>query len=276
LILKISRYFLIFLIFLLANFSLADNLDFSNVDLSDNFLTVKEKASSTNLPEDFIFPLSLDIAAFKEVSADKNEKLDKNEKKKNVNSWQYVVKKGESLWQISKKFKISLNELLTANDLNDKSIVKAGDKIVIPGVKPQANIGVQNLAKEYAGKFVSALKEVSGIVIPTTGFNWGVKHNGNGTDIAAPCSSEVYAANSGTVVESSDGWNSGYGNYIIIKHSNGSYSLYGHLSLRLVSIGDIVDKGELIGYVGNTGYTVGPTGCHLHFEIRGASNPLLK
>lgn len=275
-ILKISRYFLIFLIFLLANFSLADNLDFSNVDLSDNFLTVKEKASSTNLPEDFIFPLSLDIAAFKEVSADKNEKLDKNEKKKNVNSWQYVVKKGESLWQISKKFKISLNELLTANDLNDKSIVKAGDKIVIPGVKPQANIGVQNLAKEYAGKFVSALKEVSGIVIPTTGFNWGVKHNGNGTDIAAPCSSEVYAANSGTVVESSDGWNSGYGNYIIIKHSNGSYSLYGHLSLRLVSIGDIVDKGELIGYVGNTGYTVGPTGCHLHFEIRGASNPLLK
>lgn len=275
-ILKISRYFLIFLIFLLANFSLADNLDFSNVDLSDNFLTVKEKASSTNLPEDFIFPLSLDIAAFKEVSADKNEKLDKNEKKKNVNSWQYVVKKGESLWQISKKFKISLNELLIANDLNDKSIVKAGDKIVIPGVKPQANIGVQNLAKEYAGKFVSALKEVSGIVIPTTGFNWGVKHNGNGTDIAAPCSSEVYAANSGTVVESSDGWNSGYGNYIIIKHSNGSYSLYGHLSLRLVSIGDIVDKGELIGYVGNTGYTVGPTGCHLHFEIRGASNPLLK
>jgi murein DD-endopeptidase MepM/ murein hydrolase activator NlpD len=276
LILKISRYFLIFLIFLLANFSLADNLDFSNVDLSDNFLTVKEKASSTNLPEDFIFPLSLDIAAFKEVSADKNEKLDKNEKKKNVNSWQYVVKKGESLWQISKKFKISLNELLTANDLNDKSIVKAGDKIVIPGVKPQANIGVQNLAKEYAGKFVSALKEVSGIVIPTTGFNWGVKHNGNGTDIAAPCSSEVYAANSGTVVESSDGWNGGYGNYIIIKHSNGSYSLYGHLSLRLVSIGDTVDKGELIGYVGNTGYTVGPTGCHLHFEIRGASNPLLK
>lgn len=275
-ILKISRYFLIFLIFLLANFSLADNLDFSNVDLSDNFLTVKEKASSTNLPEDFIFPLSLDIAAFKEVSADKNEKLDKNEKKKNVNSWQYVVKKGESLWQISKKFKISLNELLTANDLNDKSIVKAGDKIVIPGVKPQANIGVQNLAKEYAGKFVSALKEVSGIVIPTTGFNWGVKHNGNGTDIAAPCSSEVYAANSGTVVESSDGWNGGYGNYIIIKHSNGSYSLYGHLSLRLVSIGDTVDKGELIGYVGNTGYTVGPTGCHLHFEIRGASNPLLK
>jgi murein DD-endopeptidase MepM/ murein hydrolase activator NlpD len=86
----------------------------------------------------------------------------------------------------------------------------------------------------------------------------------------------VYAANSGTVVESSDGWNGGYGNYIIIKHSNGSYSLYGHLSLRLVSIGDTVDKGELIGYVGNTGYTVGPTGCHLHFEIRGASNPLLK
>jgi murein DD-endopeptidase MepM/ murein hydrolase activator NlpD len=39
---------------------------------------------------------------------------------------------------------------------------------------------------------------------------------------------------------------------------------------------DEVEKGELIGYVGNTGYTLGPTGCHLHFEVRGGQNPLLK
>jgi murein DD-endopeptidase MepM/ murein hydrolase activator NlpD len=46
--------------------------------------------------------------------------------------------------------------------------------------------------------------------------------------------------------------------------------------LRLVEVGNEVEKGELIGYVGNTGYTLGPTGCHLHFEVRGGQNPLLK
>jgi murein DD-endopeptidase MepM/ murein hydrolase activator NlpD len=233
-------------------------------------LTFQEKQKIDNLPSDFIFPLSLDKDSLKQMIIEKE-----NEKEKKKNSgWQYVVEKGESLWQISKKFKVSLSDLLYYNDLTENSVIKVGDKLAIPGVKPQATVALQ--VKKYAGKFVSALSEIAGFAIPTSGFNWGQKHSINGTDISAPCGSEVYSANSGVVVESSDGWNSGYGNYIIIKHQNGSYSLYGHLSLRLVESGDEVEKGELIGYVGNTGYTIGPTGCHLHFEIRGASNPLLK
>lgn len=267
---KISKYFLLFSFLLLVSFSFGKELDFSNVDLTNNFLIFQGNDSVTNLPGDFIFPLSLDKDSLRQEIVNKEVAKEKVKKK----SWQYVVKKGESLWQISKKFKVPLNDLLSYNDLNQNSIVKPGDKIMIPGIKPQAIVAVQ--IKEYAGKFVSALNEVGGIVVPTSGFNWGQKHSVNGTDIAAPCGSEVYAANSGVVVESNDGWNTGYGNYIIIKHQNGSYSLYGHLSLRLVETGYQVDKGELIGYVGNTGYTVGSTGCHLHFEIRGASNPLLK
>jgi len=238
--------------------------------LKDNFLTSQEKQRINNLPADFIFPLSLDNDLLKQMVTEKEAE---KEKKKN-SGWQYVVKKGENLWQISKKFNVPLKDLLYYNDLTENSVIKAGDKLVIPGVKPQATVATQ--VKKYAGKFVSALTEIAGFVIPTSGFNWGQKHSINGTDISAPCGSEVYATNSGVVVESSDGWNSGYGNYIIIRHQNGSYSLYGHLSLRLVEIGDEVEKGELIGYVGNTGYTIGPTGCHLHFEIRGASNPLLR
>jgi len=233
-------------------------------------LTFEEKQRIGNFPSDFIFPLSLDKDSLKQIIA---EKETEKEKKKN-SGWQYVVKKGESLWQISKKFNVPLKDLLYYNDLTENSVIKAGDKLVIPGVKPQATVAVQ--VKKYAGKFVSALSEIAGFAVPASGFNWGQKHGVNGTDISAPCGSEVYAANSGVVVESSDGWNSGYGNFIIIRHQNGSYSLYGHLSLRLVEIGDEVEKGELIGYVGNTGYTIGPTGCHLHFEIRGTSNPLLK
>jgi murein DD-endopeptidase MepM/ murein hydrolase activator NlpD len=229
-------------------------------------LTFQEKQRIDNLYSDFVFPLSLDQDSLKQMMTEK-------ENKKN-SGWHYVVKKGESLWQISKKFQVPLSDLLYYNDLTENSVIKAGDKLVIPGVKPQATVALQ--VKKYAGKFVSALSEIAGFVIPTSGFNWGQKHSINGTDISTPCGSEVYSANSGVVVESSDGWNSGYGNYIIIKHQNGIYSLYGHLSLRLVEIGDEVEKGELIGYVGNTGYTIGPTGCHLHFEIRGASNPLLK
>ena len=218
------------------------------------------------LQPDFLFPLKLDQESLKNMTEEKE--------KKNNSGWKYVVKKGETLWQISKKFKVSMKDLLYYNDLTENSIIKAGDKIVIYGIKPQAIIA--GPIKQFTGKFVSALKEISNFVVPVSGFNWGRKHGVNGTDIAAPCSSEVYAAQGGIVVESSDGWNNGYGNYIIIRHQNGSYSLYGHLSLRIVEIGDEVKKGELIGYVGNTGYTLGPTGCHLHFEVRGETNPLLK
>ncbi|GIW68036.1 MAG: hypothetical protein KatS3mg096_904 [Candidatus Parcubacteria bacterium] len=262
-----QRNFLILLILFLINFSLAKEIDFSLVDNQDNFLVINSQESFyKQAPADFIFPLSLNQEDLKKM-------IESQEIKKST-GWNYIVKKGETLWQISKKFKVSLNDLLYYNNLSENSIIKAGDKIVIPGVKPQAVITTQ--VKKFAGKFVSALKEIGDVLVPVSGFNWGHKHGVNGTDIAAPCGSEVYASNSGLVVESSDGWNSGYGNYIIIKHQNGSYSLYGHLSLRVVEVGDEVEKGELIGYVGNTGYTLGPTGCHLHFEIRGASNPLLK
>lgn len=252
--------------------------DFSFYDGSSNFLTSEKVLTNKKQKidtSDFIFPLPLD-----QIEAKIEEKAEENKEKEKVmqkpkSGWKYVVKKGETLWSISKKFKVSIKELLAVNNLNEKSIVKAGDKILIPGVKPEANIIVQPI-KKLAGKFVSALTEVGNFVIPTSGFNWGIKHSNNGSDIAADCGTPVYAANSGIVVESLDGWNGGYGNYIIIKHENNVYTLYGHLSLRIVQKGDKVEKGELIGYVGNTGKVEGPTGCHLHFEVRGSTNPLLK
>ncbi len=66
------------------------------------------------------------------------------------------------------------------------------------------------------------------------------------------------------------GWNGGYGNYIVIRHGGGTQTLYAHTSSNLVSVGDTVSAGETIGAVGNTGQSTGP---HLHFEVRGTSNP---
>jgi len=274
-------FLLLFLIKINQALAYTEN-DFSRVENSDNFLK-PTRIKVNNLDEikltsqDFIFPLKFDSE--KKVQALNQEIRKAEDKLKNVKKskpeLKYVVKKGESLWSISRKFKVPIKDLMAYNNLNEKSKIKAGDKIFIPGVTPQASLKVAQISK-LKGKFVSALTQIGGLVVPVSGLNWGHKHGQNGTDIAAECGQEVFAAKEGYVVESQDGWNGGYGNYILIHHGGGVYSLYGHLSLRLVGVGEKVSQGQLIGYVGNTGYTIGETGCHLHFEIRGRSNPLLQ
>ncbi|MDD2181068.1 MAG: M23 family metallopeptidase [Bacilli bacterium] len=82
-------------------------------------------------------------------------------------------------------------------------------------------------------------------------------------DIAIGYGADIYATNNGVV--SYIGYEAGgYGNYIIINHNNGYYSLYAHLSRSLVSVGQIVPSGHLIAYMGSTGASTGP---HLHFEL---------
>lgn len=92
------------------------------------------------------------------------------------------------------------------------------------------------------------------------GQRWGKLHTG--IDLATSSGTHVYAWKSGTVTLSS--WAGGYGNCILIKHSDGTTSRYAHLSGYNCSVGDKVAAGELIGYVGSTGNSTGP---HLHFEV---------
>ena len=66
------------------------------------------------------------------------------------------------------------------------------------------------------------------------------------------------------------GWNGGYGSYVVIQHANGVQTLYAHMRATVVSSGQHVMQGQVIGYVGATGKATGP---HLHFEVRGAANP---
>ena len=92
----------------------------------------------------------------------------------------------------------------------------------------------------------------------------GEYRNHGGTDIGASYGSAIYAADSGTVVRSADGWNGGWGNYVMIDHGNGMQTLYAHMSSRAVSVGQTVSRGQTIGYVGSTGMS---TGAHLQFEM---------
>lgn len=84
-----------------------------------------------------------------------------------------------------------------------------------------------------------------------------------GIDIGAGMGSNIYAANSGTVIVA--GWSSkGYGNYVVIDHGGGKSTLYAHMSKIKTTKGAKVAKGDVIGLVGSTGWSTGP---HLHFEI---------
>ena len=88
--------------------------------------------------------------------------------------------------------------------------------------------------------------------------------NHKGMDIAAPESTEIYAAQEGTVVAA--GWNSGgYGNVVMIEHPNGYATVYAHMISTYAVEGQYVSKGQLIGFVGNTGNSFGN---HCHFEVR--------
>ncbi len=90
----------------------------------------------------------------------------------------------------------------------------------------------------------------------------------NGIDIAAPVGTELYASDDGTVINmgNQDKFcpRAAYGKFIVIKHNNGLTTLNSHMSLQIVSIGQKVARGQLIGYVGKTGWVTGP---HTHFTV---------
>jgi murein DD-endopeptidase MepM/ murein hydrolase activator NlpD len=90
-----------------------------------------------------------------------------------------------------------------------------------------------------------------------------------GIDIAAPTGTPFHAARPGTVIFS--GWRNGFGNTVMLVHDDGLVSLYAHNSRNAVSAGAVVAGGQVIGYVGSTGWSTGP---HLHFEIRVNGRPV--
>ena len=85
-----------------------------------------------------------------------------------------------------------------------------------------------------------------------------------GIDFAAPTGTPIYATGNGKIIEAVNRSSSGYGKFIEIEHGYGYKTKYAHLSKLAVNKGQDVKRGELIGYVGNTGKSTGP---HLHYEV---------
>ena len=108
---------------------------------------------------------------------------------------------------------------------------------------------------------------MKGTIISPFGIRNGKKHDG--IDIAASEGSPVFAAQKGEVIYNDSGIR-GYGNIVMLKHTEGFITVYAHNKENLVKVGEIVEKGGVIATMGGTGNASGP---HLHFEIRKDRNP---
>ncbi|MFJ4538983.1 M23 family metallopeptidase [Streptomyces tibetensis] len=126
-------------------------------------------------------------------------------------------------------------------------------------------------AKKAKPSWVDPVKKYTlSATFAQNGGMWAHKHSGQ--DFAVPSGTQVVAAHGGTVVKAGGngaGDGPAYGNAIVIKHGNGTYSQYAHLSKVKVHVGQIVKTGQEIAKSGNTGNSSGP---HLHFEIRTTPN----
>lgn len=191
-----------------------------------------------------------------------------------VSGIKYTVKKGDTMAKIAALYKSDADEIRSFNNIEEQEKLAVGDTIIIPNAveseAPSANL--KKGTKGYVPPGNSSFVATDGYFIrPVPGRKTQGIHGHNGIDFHADKGTSVIAAAAGAVVVSrNDGWNGGYGRYIVITHSNGTQTLYAHLSGNVASEGQEVFQGQLIGYSGDTGKSFGP---HLHFEIRGGRNP---
>ncbi|MBI4709348.1 MAG: peptidoglycan DD-metalloendopeptidase family protein [Candidatus Portnoybacteria bacterium] len=190
-----------------------------------------------------------------------------------INGVRVKVGAADTVASLAKKYKGDSMEIIAFNSLPLDGALKAGEYIIIPDgetpslPKPKYTAPATKYAK-------STTPASSWLIWPTSGQNWGRIHGNNGVDVANKCGTPIYAAATGKVIISDGvGWNGGYGKYVKIQHPNGVATLYAHATQLLVSAGEQVGQGQVIALMGTTGRS---TGCHLHFEVRGAANPLAR
>lgn len=203
-----------------------------------------------------------------------------------VSGVRHIVKKGDTVASLAKLYSGDAGDIIAYNGLASESDIQVGDSVVIPGGRvapPPAQKKTPKKSSPKAGGGVSISPAVATGAGGSTGgggyFAHPVPgavrtqgiHGYNGVDLGAANGTAIRAAAAGEVIISKgSGWNGGYGSYIVIKHANGTQTLYAHTSANYVTPGQTVAQGESIGAVGSTGQS---TGSHLHFEVRGDANP---
>ena len=167
---------------------------------------------------------------------------------------------------ISEKYETEWKDMTSVEDAVAKLYVEP--KSVVVASNKKSSTGSVNTATNISGTKVSLgislVKPVSGTISSRFGARSSIRSSAHtGLDIATSTGTPVVAAASGTVTFS--GWKGSYGYLMVITHSNGVQTYYGHCSKLYYSAGQKVSQGQKIAAVGNTGNSTGP---HLHFEIR--------
>ncbi|HIQ56620.1 TPA: M23 family metallopeptidase [Candidatus Gracilibacteria bacterium] len=213
-----------------------------------------------------------------------------------VDGYLYVVKRGDTVSQISKKFGLDQEVFIKQNKLDVRGL-KSGFSVILPGkTKPAYVAPVVTKPRYVASRRSGSKKAYNGnqsggsatynYTAPRSGkrFSWPVVGGGTLTqgfhyghyaiDIWGPNQPGIKSIGAGTVIRAayncaprSYGCQGGYGNLVVIDHGNGYKGLYAHNSKVYVKVGDKVKTGQIIAKMGNSGNTRGRTGIHLHFEL---------
>ncbi len=217
----------------------------------------------------------------------------------------YVMKKGEDIEAVSKRYGVSMNKIRQVNVTQNIDALRAGDEIFLPDAKPEGLVEHKDVKLVEVKKSSAPAKtaktaqqktaaksektSVSEIAVRRAkgGFRWPVMGRINspfgwrqhpitrrkdfhtGIDIKADRNDPIKAAGSGRVVYS--GWMGGYGKVLVIEHPNGQSTLYAHCSMLAAGKGASVSSGQIVARVGTTGRSTGP---HLHFEVRNGNSPV--
>lgn len=179
----------------------------------------------------------------------------------------HIVKKGDTLWRISNRYDVDLEEIIRVNRISDPKKLTVGQKLLIPG------------AKKTRESYYAPPQKIEDFIWPLKGkiisyFGVNEKGKNNGIDISAPEGGYVAAIASGKIIFSDYG-PEGYGKMIMIKHKAGFVSLYSNQKENLVRKNQIVIQGQKIA---RTGKTKDNEESFLHLEIRKnriSRNPLL-
>ncbi len=212
----------------------------------------------------------------------------------------YVMKKGETIEAVSKRYGVSMSKIRQVNPDVDVAALRPDDEIFLPGARPEGLMERQESVKtadakksaaKTASKTSSKAEKPKGSEVAVrksgSGFRWPIMGRINspfgwrqhpitkrrdfhtGIDIKANRNDPIKAAGGGKVLYS--GWMGGYGKTLVIEHPNGQSTLYAHCSSLLAGKGAAVSQGQIVAKIGTTGRSTGP---HLHFEVRNGNSPV--
>jgi murein DD-endopeptidase MepM/ murein hydrolase activator NlpD len=166
------------------------------------------------------------------------------------------------------------------NRITDHSKIQTGQRMFIPGARKVLKVEI--VLDDVAAEQVETERERAKTVYKKLDFIWPVegkctnlfednqRERHQGVDISCSSGTPIKASDAGKVIYSGNTIK-GYGNMVILRHSEEYVTVYAHNQVNLVDEGDRIEKGQIIGKVGQTGRATGP---HLHFEIRRNNKPV--